>query len=68
MICKIKANFTKRGKDRFKKFCENFNGHAFCYCGRNHVTYVADNQLLGYIGCMSRRFILQKPTKNAIDS
>ena len=38
---------SQRGgkKVRFKEFCENFNGHAICHCGRNHVTYVADNHV-----------------------
>lgn len=30
-------------KVKFKEFVQSFNGHAFCHCGKNHVTYVADN-------------------------
>lgn len=43
--------FTKRNqptqkdgkKIKFKDFVTWFDGHAFCHCGKGHVTYVADN-------------------------
>ena len=30
-------------KVRFAEFCQKFDGHAVCHCGKSHVTYVADN-------------------------
>jgi hypothetical protein len=30
---------------RFKEFAQLFNGHAICFCGDNHITYVADNAI-----------------------
>lgn len=32
-------------KVRFKDFCQTFDGHAICHCGKTHVTYVADNHV-----------------------
>ena len=30
-------------KVRFKDFAKTFDGHAIAHCGKNHITYVADN-------------------------
>lgn len=32
-------------KMRFKEFCQKYNGHAICHCGKSHVPYVADNSV-----------------------
>ena len=32
-------------KVRFKEFCQKYDGHAICHCGKGHVTYVADNSV-----------------------
>ena len=43
---KQKQPSQKDGKKlRFKDFCKKFDGHAICHCGKNHVTYVADNSV-----------------------
>ena len=31
------------GKVKFRDFVANYDGCAFCHCGKDHVTYVADN-------------------------
>lgn len=41
---KQKQPVYKDGKKmRFKEFVQKFDGHAIAHCGKNHVTYVADN-------------------------
>lgn len=41
---KRKQPTTSDGKKvKFKDFVVNYDGHAFCHCGKGHVTYVADN-------------------------
>lgn len=41
---KQKQPTTTDGKKvKFKDFVVQFDGHAFCHCGKGHVTYVADN-------------------------
>lgn len=30
-------------KVRFEEFVQKFNGHAIAHCGKQHITYVADN-------------------------
>lgn len=41
---KRKQPTKKDGKKiKFKEFVISFDGHAFCHCGKGHVTYVADN-------------------------
>lgn len=32
-------------KVRFKEFCQKYDGHAICHCGKGHITYVADNSV-----------------------
>lgn len=29
----------------FKEFCQKYDGHAICHCGKGHITYVADNSV-----------------------
>ena len=36
---------TDGKKVRFKDFCQDFDGHAICHCGKGHMTYVADNHV-----------------------
>ena len=41
---KQKQPICKDGKKmRFKEFVKIFDGHAIANCGKNHITYVADN-------------------------
>lgn len=41
---KQKQPVYKNGKKvRFHEFVQKFNGHAIAHCGKNHITYVADN-------------------------
>lgn len=41
---KCKQPVHKDGtKIRFKEFVKIFDGHAIAHCGKNHITYVADN-------------------------
>lgn len=41
---KQKQPISKDGKKmRFKEFAQIFDGHAVANCGKNHITYVADN-------------------------
>ena len=41
---KQKQPVYKDGKKvRFKEFAKVFDGHAIAHCGKNHITYVADN-------------------------
>ena len=41
---KQKQPVHKNGsKYRFSEFVKKYDGHAICHCGKNHVTYVADN-------------------------
>lgn len=41
---KQKQPIYKDGKKmRFREFVQKFDGHAIAHCGKNHITYVADN-------------------------
>ena len=41
---KRKQPILQNGKKiKFKDFVLQFDGHAFCHCGKGHVTYVSDN-------------------------
>lgn len=36
-------------KMRFKEFCQKYDGHAICHCGKGHITYVANNSVFDNI-------------------